>query len=202
MEHYNYIKPRILECSRFFSEFESSERIVKDYEIDFNVNSGRTMWVDGQEYVIEPNSVVCRLPGQRVYSSGRYDMYTLTLDFSGQKPPAKQIRHTENPLQPQFLSYYWQTIPVCFIPPHHKDIEFLYKKLLNIHRQVNRQEECDILIATLLHLLLSDAFSAKKSPKTPKHQSLLPFWTIFQNTTANQLIWILWPRKLISAKTT
>ena len=70
-------------------------RIVRDYEIDFNISGNRVMILDGIKYDIMPNTIVFKYPGQTVQSTENFDMYTLTLQLIGSKKPQKNIRQND-----------------------------------------------------------------------------------------------------------
>ena len=167
MTQVNYNPPRIMECLHFTYEMLlgdiPSHRIVKNYEIDINVTGERVMNVNGKSYKIEPGSVVCRTPGQDVVSFGNYNMYTLTLDFFGEIADySKNVadRNSFSEFQPLSDSYYWDTIPTYFIPAHSADLLKMYQKLSIIWKNPKKKKETDNLLASILHLILSDSFAA------------------------------------------
>lgn len=81
----NGINPYILECKRFVApgQKKSVPRVVKDYELDFNVHGTRTLWVNDAKYELQAGGVAYRMPGDVVCSVGDYDCYILTIDFAG-----------------------------------------------------------------------------------------------------------------------
>ncbi|MBQ8510342.1 MAG: helix-turn-helix transcriptional regulator [Clostridia bacterium] len=170
MNTVTYVKPKILDCGRFIATLQPThdlwkyERVVKDYEIDYNIEGGRTMWVDGRKYEVTPDSVVCRLPGQRVMGIGNYNMYMMTLDFSNSAEASSDIDPRQDEthrMQSPFDAYYWDVLPTIFEPIHGGDILDLYRRLAYTFKQNAKSDTADKLLAALLHLLLSDAYTAR-----------------------------------------
>lgn len=86
-----FIMPEILECRYLRTKNNKGVtlRVVHDYEIDFNLSPGRRAQINGIEYDVKSGSILTRRPGDRLKSSGDYDVYLLTLDYSHKK---KQLR--------------------------------------------------------------------------------------------------------------
>ena len=186
MASVQYQKPIILECGYYHTDSALDNkcvpRLVRDYEIDFNLSGGRTMWVNDISYLITAGSVVCRCPGQMVYSSGVYNMYTLTLAYSQTTLPKSNIRNTEHTAQVQDASYYWETLPTLFEPQHASEISKLYRKLISEYHKCGQNDVCDLLVAQLLHQLLADAYA---NNNTVACQNSSAVDTVIQHMTAN-----------------
>ena len=167
-----YSIPAILECAHYVEQRRThaqslKERIVRDYEVDYNVTGERTMYIDGVAYPISAGSVVFRQPGQVASSEGNCNMYMLTLDFGGTIPPAEHIRETDHPLQQKSSVYLSDILPAYFEPKHSGEILGLYRKLCSLRAQTNKTAMTDHVLAQLIHLLISDAYAAKNHEEKP-----------------------------------
>lgn len=161
-----FISPTILECGYFkrdgSADIYTPERIVKDYEIDFNVSGNRTMILDGKKYFLEPNSIVFRYPGQRLQSTMNFNIYMLTLQLNGNKIPQKNIRQIDDlEIQNTTLSDFFSHLPVTFVPIHYNEIKNDYIKIIRDQSLPDRSKNCDAILEHLLHLLFADAISTK-----------------------------------------
>lgn len=164
--NYKVVFPSILDCSYFkwdgnANEF-GSERIVKDYEIDFNISGNRTMVLDGKKYLLEPNSIVFRYPGQKLKSTLNFNMYTLTLQLDGRKTPQKNIRHIDDlEIQSTSMRDFFSSLPVTFVPMHYNEIKSDYIKIIKNHSLPDQVKNSEANLEHLLHLLFADAISLK-----------------------------------------
>lgn len=164
--NYGVIFPSILDCGHFKWDGDenvlSDERVVKDYEIDFNITGNRTMILDGKKYLLQPNSIVFRRPGQLIRSTKNFNMYMLTLQLDGRKTPQKNIRHADNlEIQSTINSDFFSTLPVTFVPMHYNEICNDYIKIIKNHSFPDQKKKCEAILEHLLYLLFADAISEK-----------------------------------------
>lgn len=169
------IIPRVLECARFLKKSNSkSERMVKDYELDFYVDGKREMWIDGKKYDISTGSLVFRVPGQRLVSYGDYNCYVLTIDLSGSVAiePSQYSRTHTGDFQTQSSHILLQELPTVFTPKHFKEICALYEKLNTctypFPENIELQNAC---MKELLLLIAADAAALPIIKKTENMQS-------------------------------
>ena len=169
--NYNAVFPTILDCGYFKLDGKPTEygkeRIVKDYEIDFNLTGNRTMILDGKKYLLEPNSIVFRTPGQRIKSTMNYNMYTLTIQLEGHKAPQKNIRHVDSlEIQDTTRGDFFSLLPVTFVPMHYNEIVNDYIKIIKNHSIPEQKKKCEAILKHLIYLLFADAISEKLGKTT------------------------------------
>lgn len=163
---FKFIIPSILDCGYFKCDNDANElcaeRIVKDYEIDFNIAGNRTMILDGKKYLLEPNSIVFRYPGQRLQSTMNFNMYMLTLQLDNRKTPQKNIRQNNDlEIQSTSLGDFFSSLPVTFVPMHYNEIKNDYIKIIKNQSLSNESKNSKAILEHLLHLLFADAISLK-----------------------------------------
>ena len=162
--------PDILECCRYRTTIAHKEtdegigRVVKDYELDYHLRGERVMTLDGIEYALPENSLLCRRPGQFVTSRGYFDMYILTLDYTESGSAGVRSRHRPRAVQ-QAAAEEWADLPSVFVPRHGEEILSVYESLAVLWNQENRRTAVRDLLAKLLHLVLADAFEEKLRPQ-------------------------------------
>ena len=151
--------PTILECKRFITKNTpfSSERPIMDYEFDYYIDGDRKMYIDKKYYHVRKGSLVLRKPGQTVYSSGDYNCYILTLDFTG-RIIEKYTRHNAPAVQELNDLPIWNVIPAVFVPYHREDYLRIFSELVSIiELDINKNERSQMLVNELLHLIVLDA---------------------------------------------
>ncbi len=172
------IKPTILDCGYFKFESSSNQhsieklgrRIVRDYEIDFNISGNRVMILDGIKYDIMPNTIVFKYPGQTVQSTENFDMYTLTIQLIGSKKPQKNIRQNDyGEIQSTEKGDYFSYLLPYFSPMHYNEIVSDYIKLSKIYSVPEQYRECEQTLDHLLFLLFADAIADKQRKKKQKN---------------------------------
>ena len=142
------------------------ERISTDYELDFYVSGNRSMRINEKSYHIEAGSLVFRRPGDHSISSGAYNCYTMTLDFSGKKQalggcydrndPSNAMQEiSNNPLLDQ--------IPSHFVVGDFSAYIEVYDQLCHLFQNVHSKDTASILLKRLFFLILSDVFHAMYS---------------------------------------
>lgn len=134
-------------------------RVIKDYELDYYVSGNRTMMVNDNKYSIGCNSVVFRRPGDYAISTGSYNCYCLTLDFSQKK--SNHIKYDREdptiPFQDISLNPLLDIIPTHFISPQPDEYIQLFDKLCYSY-QGNEKEKNLILLNQLFFRILSDIY--------------------------------------------
>lgn len=163
--NYNVVFPTILDCGHFCHHLNNNlgaERVVKNYELDFNISGNRIMLLDGKRYDLKPNTVVFRYPGQIVQSTNNFNMYTLTLQLNGTKNPQKNIRQdTNDEIQSPTKSEFFSLIPHYFAPKHYLEIANDYIKIMKTFHLPDQKKECQAILEHMMHLLFADAIAEK-----------------------------------------
>ena len=78
------LDPKVLECMYFKAKSSSEDkRTVVNYEFDLYLDGNREINIDGADYPNTEHCLIFRKPGQITSGTGNYNMYILTLDFSG-----------------------------------------------------------------------------------------------------------------------
>ena len=135
------------------------KRTSTDYELDYYLGGNRQMSINGKSFTVGNGSVVFRRPVDFTVSSGAYNCYTLTLDFSNKKQNLYGIydrNRSETSMQEICNNPLIDMIPHHFISGHPSDYIKLYNKLCYNIQNVNSQESNEILLNQLLFLILSD----------------------------------------------
>ncbi len=175
--------PNVLDCKYFVSEstdLETSRRIVLDYELDYNLTGGRTIYVNGKQFELAPDSIVFRKPGELAESFGPYNMYTLTLNFSDTIPsdyiPRRLCRNPSIVRQPSEPNM-WSCIPTYSRPEHIREIREFYRRILRVYGQPDRRAECEALALKLLCQLAADSIGndLELGAKENKLDSIIEF---------------------------
>lgn len=166
----NLIQPAILDCGYVKLTSNSNKlcqkRIVRDYEIDYNVSGGRIMILDGKHYEIKPNSVVFKYPGQVVQSTENFDMYTLTLRLSGNKQPQKNIRKIDGEIQSTERSDFFSSLMPCFSPMHYSEIANDYITIIKTYSIPEQSNVCRDALDHMLHMLFADAITERQAKRS------------------------------------
>lgn len=135
------------------------KRTATDYELDYYVGGNRKMSINDNSFTVGNGSVVFRRPGDYCVSSGAYNCYSLTLDFSNKKQHEYGIydrNNPENTMQDICNNPLLDLIPPHFISRHPSDYIKIYNKLVYNIQNANSKEPDSILINQLLFLILSD----------------------------------------------
>ena len=177
--------PRILDCSRHYipkpvTSYLIGQRNCQHYELDYNISGTRTMMVDEKPYAVSEGCITCRRPGQVCASVGCYNMYMLTLEYTPLGDTDHRCHRLDNPVEPPCDSHIWDVIPTRFRPLHQDEIFAMYRRLSVIFRQPERREECNALLARLLHQITADAYAELcRIPERSAIDTLLEFF--FEN---------------------
>lgn len=160
------ISANILHISKFVCMLNPGvkhSRLVMDYELDFQIDGKRHMRINDYSFTVEKGSIIFRKPGDIVISSGNYNTYTLTLDFSKLPRPTNEIydRDFANKLQPITDLPLLDTIPVHFIANHY----FIYHQIFSnlcLEFQLNKDsDKLNILLNKLFSILIYDILEAE-----------------------------------------
>lgn len=157
--------PKILECRRFTVPKEAEgdttkPRLTKHFELDLDIQGNRHLTLDGVEYITEPGSIVFRRPGQFCTSSGGYDMFMLTFEWTEEEvQKADYARNSPKIYNRTIIPEDILPLPHVFMPEHGAELLAIYKRLSVIYRQPSRQSITDLQLSKLLFLVCSDAAS-------------------------------------------
>jgi AraC-like DNA-binding protein len=157
--------PKILECRRFTVPKEAEgdttkPRLTKHFELDLDIQGNRHLTLDGIEYITEPGSIVFRRPGQFCTSSGGYDMFMLTFEWTEEEvQKADYARNSPKIYNRTIIPEDILPLPHVFMPEHGAELLAIYKRLSVIYRQPSRQSITDLQLSKLLFLVCSDAAS-------------------------------------------
>ncbi len=155
--------PKILECSRLVAKSSlKSERIVRDYGLDFYVGGKRKMIIDGVEYPISIGSLVFTKPRQHIESYGDYNCYIMSLDLSGNVniPPQQYLRNRFNGFQDETSHILLDECPTVFRPKHYEEILELFEVInTNTYPFPENTEVINKSLKALMLLISVDAIS-------------------------------------------
>ena len=157
---------RMVKFQLELSPTDKHTRLIKDYELDFYVSGNRTMTVNGESYSVGCNSVVFRRPGDYAVSTGSYNCYCLTLDFSHKRSSSINSKledpreDTTSSLQEISDNPLLDMIPTHFISQHPNDYIRLFDKLCYSYK--GNQTEILLLLNQLFFLILSDVYLLKE----------------------------------------
>ena len=164
-----FIIANILQIQKFVLKMEPNlfhHRIVKDYELDYHISGARKMNVNGNAFTIRNGSMIFRRPGDEVTSSGDYNTYTLTLDFSKRIQPDKTTYSRDeksSKIQEHCTNPLIDMIPTHFVPTHTSDYIRIFEHLCVISHQNAVSRENDILLNELFGLLIVDVLHRNES---------------------------------------
>ena len=154
----------------YFSSKGSTEdkRVVCNYEFDLYLGGDRKICLDGCEYPSTDGCLIFRKPGQTTSGRGDYNMYVLTLDFSGSVSDENNIfRPVSGHLQPTCELDELCSIPPVFRPHHFDELKELLERLSSCSypnaADKKRQEQ---YIREFLLLVLYDAARHSRSEET------------------------------------
>lgn len=173
--------PQILECRHFVLPKEqegdtSRLRLTKHFELDFDIQGNRRLTLDGKEYITEPGSIIFKRPGQWCTSSGGYNMYILTIEWTEEEVEKldyarnSPITYNRTPFPEEILS-----LPHVFTPEHGAELLSIYKRLAVIYKQQTRQRLTEMQLSRLLYLICADAMNnrlQKEEEYTPTDKIL------------------------------
>jgi len=153
----------ILECRRFIASCGDKPipRIVHNYELDFYITGPRTINIDGRVSSITDGSFCFRRPGQLVTSTGDYNCFLLTIDFSGKTPTQNYIRNTAKIIEPPYENMLIDNLPDVFIPNHRNDLLNLFSVLAK-QTQLNTPT-AKLIVKEILFLINSDICRKERS---------------------------------------
>lgn len=159
----------VLECMRFVEKTKAEHRrTVQNYEFDLYLHGEREIVLDGKPYHVERGSLIFRKPKQYTVGKGDYDMFLLTLDFSGNMEKNKKHRSPFGEPQPIFDFDELNEIPSVFVPDHFDELEDLFERLSKCSPPAvvdkERQKEC---VKEFLLLVLYEAKKARRNTDEP-----------------------------------
>ena len=157
--------PQILECRHFVLPKEqegdtTKPRLTKHFELDFDIQGNRRLTLDGKELVTEPGSIVFRHPGQWCTSSGGYDMYILTIEWTEEEVEKRDYaRNSPKTYNRTSFPEEILSLPHVFVPEHGSELLSIYKRLAVIYKQQTRQHLTEMQLSRLLYLICADAMN-------------------------------------------
>ncbi len=126
----------ILECRRFASQKNTMQqrfkRVVKDYEIDFEVGSGRTMFLNDKSFPVEYGSICFRKPGQVVWTKGPQDTFLLTVAFSNKSHINGYNRNISGSIHPDFSHFLIDSLPPTINAKNNSEIKKIYSEFYTL----------------------------------------------------------------------
>lgn len=129
---YLFPEGKMLQCEHFIRKSANYvERKIKDYELDYYLEGGRIINVEGILYSIAKGDMIFRKPGQLVTSRGDYNCYALSLDLNGKTdiPREIYIRQRETEEQEECDNPVLTLLPTVFNPYHDIDYIHIFEKL-------------------------------------------------------------------------
>ena len=152
----------ILKIMKFNLAAESGvvhERTSTDYELDFYVSGARSMRINEKNYNVEAGSIIFRRPGDHSVSSGSYNCYTMTLDFSGKKGDlcgCYDRNDPSNSMQERSDQSLLELIPSHFVVGDLSAYIEIYDRLCHLFQDVHSKRVVSLLLNRLFFLVLSD----------------------------------------------
>lgn len=142
----------------------TDRRVVTDYEIDFHIKGKRSITINNETFNINGGDIIFRKPGDFATSTGHYNTYCLTLDFSNTPDRENYYdRNISRPLQKPSDLPLLNIFPPHFISYHTQDYINIYNKLILL--KTNRDKHStDTLVNELLCLAMSDYFHNQNKP--------------------------------------
>jgi AraC-like DNA-binding protein len=154
------LTPNVLECMHVVVESsKEGKRKVVNYEFDLYLNENRKIKIDGVDYTNTQRTLIFRKPGQITSGIGNYDMFVLTLDFSGTAKNEHNIFRPESGIiQPLSDFKELNDIPTVFPPYHFDELRDLLTKLSEYsYPNAVDKEKQDQYIKEFLLLVLYDS---------------------------------------------
>jgi AraC family transcriptional regulator len=178
----DHISPRVLGCELFNRDMSYipgyclNARSVYDYELEYFLESGGEMIIDGKVYPISKGDVVFRRPGQTTQGIMNYCCYAVYFDLLGNTSKDYSCYQLEN--QASYQDYYvnpvLDIIPTIFHPAYGDKYEDLYDRLLK--EFIHYNEGSSILLKSyllqLLHYIYYDVLENIKFVATPYSQKI------------------------------
>ena len=159
------LDPKVLECMYFAAKSSSEDkRTVANYEFDLYLDGNREINLDGVAYPDTEHCLIFRKPGQITSGKGNYNMYILTLDFSGKMLEKSNIfRPVSGRLQPACCFPELNSIPPVFRPYHFDELREILEKLseCSFPSAVDRERQKQYIKEFILLVLLDAARSER-----------------------------------------
>lgn len=145
----------ILEARIFTSScLVAYERIVKDYEIDFECSDDRLYTCNGKTYKTKNGDILIRKPGDVVSSVGKQKSYILTLDFSSDKQVSVYSRNIPGAIQPLSSNELITAFPSLIHPRNPLALLKIYEKIVRL--PVLSSIKAQALVDEIIFILNSD----------------------------------------------
>lgn len=163
------LTPKVLECMHFAAKSSSEDkRKVVHYEFDLYLDGSHKINLDGVEYADTDHCLIFRKPGQTTSGTGHYNMYILTLDFSGDADEENRIfRPVSGAPQPPCGFPELEALPSVFRPYHFEELRELMERLseCSYPRTVLPERQKQYIKEFILLVLLDAARTARAEEK-------------------------------------
>ena len=170
------MKINVLQCKKFSYTYKSTSfsfRTVKDYEIDFELEGGRSYRYSDENtsvsLTLPENCILIRKPGAKVGSFGSQNSYLLTISLSGDKAPASgYVRNLPSKIAPLCNNALIDALPPVIVIKNHLEVKEIYQKIgqLPLNDKNSRN-----LVLQLIYLInaqvCQDRFNNNLNEKTP-----------------------------------
>lgn len=155
------LTPNVLECMHVIvpNSTEGKRRVIH-YEFDLYLSDNRKIRIDGVDYNNTERTLIFRKPGQVTSGIGNYDMFILTLDFSGKAGGEHDIFRPESgEVQPLSDFDELNDIPTVFPPYHFDELRDLMTKLseCSYPNAVDKEQQNQYIKEFLLLVLYDSA---------------------------------------------
>jgi AraC-like DNA-binding protein len=168
---------KVLQAKKFsYNYYKSMQepRIVKDYEIDFELLSGREYYYqeNGHSFtkILQENTILIRKPNSKVWAKGNQSSFILTIDFNdlSDKPCGIYNRNLQGKIQPIANNPLIDNLPPTVVMKNSLEVKKIYQKLIEL--SANSLTICQELVMQLLYLInaqvCSDLFDNHNETKS------------------------------------
>ena len=169
----------ILDAKKFVFDLEGSathERIVLDYELDFYIKGQREMTINGDSFSVGKDTIVFRKPGDHIVSTGSYNCYLLTIDFTKKKGNFNGTYDRNN--KSNLMQELSDNKLLDLIPSHltvERCLEYvnIYEKLCHLSLKDGDQTTKTLLLNQLLCLILANICNSTLRSNTKETENFL-----------------------------
>jgi len=161
----------ILEARCFLSDYYSdTTRLIKDYEIDMERESGRIYSYDcTNEFTLFRGDIVVKKPSSTARTVGIQNGYMLTLDFSCKKTPLNYSRNIPGEIQTIFENENIMRLEPIIHPVYTNEISNIYRSLISLSDRCS--EPSKELVRELIYML--NAEISRKNYEVVKPQEII-----------------------------
>ena len=166
------------------------KRFVKNYELDFYISGERKMSVNKESFNVGNGTMVFRRPGDYVISTGSYNCYCLTLDFSLKKTEyCKNYdrNNSDDAIQESSSNPLLNLIPSHFNSHYTADYIKIMDRLYNACQTANGDDVCGLLLNQLFCLILSEIYHNKALDNSNENSVLVSASKYIQENFQNPI---------------